>query len=90
MRSIDLRTRACCGATIRMRVVLPHEKMFPDGDGVASPECSLRLSVDFVHCLVDGVLRSGAVGEAEQHPINFRPLSPDPVPRRSRFQLARW
>ena len=44
---------ACC-ATIWVRVVLPHGKMFPDGDGVASPKCSLRRPVDLVHFLVDG------------------------------------
>jgi hypothetical protein len=40
--------------------VLPHEKMFPAGYGVASPECSLRRSVALVHSLVDGALRSGS------------------------------
>jgi hypothetical protein len=33
-------------ATFRIRIVLPYENMFPGGDDVASPKCSLRRSVD--------------------------------------------
>ena len=62
--------------------VLPHDNMFPSGDAVASPECSLRRSVDLVDPMVDGSLRSGAVGEAEQRPINLRASSADPPLRR--------
>ena len=37
-----------------MRDVLPNGKIFPDGDGVASPKYYLRRAVDLVHFLVDG------------------------------------
>ena len=43
--------------------MLPHEEMFPSGDGVASPECSLRRSTLSVYSLVEGARRSEAVGD---------------------------
>ena len=52
--------------------MLPHEEMFPSGDGVASPECSLRRSTLSVYSLVEGARRSEAVGEAKPRPFNRR------------------
>jgi hypothetical protein len=43
------RTLVICSGTIKVGNVLPHEKMFPNGDGIASPECSLRWSVNRDH-----------------------------------------
>lgn len=57
--------------------------MFPDGDSVASQECSLHRSGISVHALVDGALLRFAYGSAAQRPINL-PSSSDLSPQRSR------
>jgi hypothetical protein len=41
LKILGLPNRAC-SATIRMRSVLPHPGMLPNGPSIASPECSRR------------------------------------------------
>jgi len=53
--AVELVDRLKCSATIWMRNVLPHENMFPDSDGIASPECSLRRPVVSVQSWLMGL-----------------------------------
>jgi hypothetical protein len=58
-----------CRATIKVRIILPHPGMLPNGSGHASPECSrhgvilsigVSRSIAFRYCVTDECARRGA------------------------------